>query len=61
MTLDCGLEPLCHEAERNFRFSGAKTSKSLKKSRAARAMEMTSDHENQDFAADSGKVKTLPK
>jgi len=36
-------------------------SKSLKKSRAARAMKMTSDHKNQDFAIDSGKVKTLPK
>ena len=27
----------------------------------SRAMEMTSDHENQDFAIDSGKVKTLLK
>ena len=44
-----------------FDFKVPKTSKSLKKSRAARAMEMTSDHENQDFAIDSGKVKTLPK
>ena len=42
-------------AERIFRSSGAKTSKSLKKSRAARATEMTNDHENQDFARDNGK------
>jgi hypothetical protein len=43
------------ETERFFRFSGAKTSKSLKKSRAARAMKLTSDHENQDFATATAK------
>ena len=43
------------EAERFFRFTGAKTSKSLKKSRAARAMEVTSDHRSQDLAVGNGK------
>jgi hypothetical protein len=37
----------------------------LKKSRAARAMKATDDHENQDYldhcALTSGKVRTLPK
>ena len=46
----------------DFQVPQKKTVKILEKVvRAARAMEMTSDHENQDFAIDSGKVKTLPK
>ena len=39
----------------NFGFSGAKTSTSLKKSRTVRAMELTSNHQNQEFATDNEK------
>ena len=55
MTLSVAKKPRSPGAKQNFRISGAKTYKSLKKSRAARAMETIESLGKQDFAIDSGK------
>jgi len=52
------LAPMCSrpaKVQKNFRILGAKTSKSLKKWRAARALERTSEPQNQDSPPDNGK------
>ena len=53
--------PEAPAGEKNFAFSGAKTSKSLKKSGAARAMKTILAMKNEDSALDYEKVKTPPK